>query len=171
MQIVLFRHGIAEDREAFAAGGRPDSERPLTARGGQRTRQAASGMLCLLPEAVVVAASPYVRARGTADIVAEVYGAAGQAPERDTIDDLQPGGRPANVRRWLEARAPDGAVVLVGHEPDLSNLMAWFVAGEPAGFARFKKAGACLVEFGSGPRRGEGELVWFLPPAVLRRLA
>lgn len=171
MQVVLFRHGIAEDREAFARTGRPDSERPLTDKGMRRTRQAADGLVSILPGARVVAASPYERARQTADIVAGACADAGRPPERATLDAMQPGGDPLEICRWLADRPATDVAVLVGHEPDLSALMAWLTSGRANGSARFKKAAACLVEFPSLPERGRGALHWFLPPAILRRLA
>jgi len=171
MQVVLWRHGIARNREAFAASGWPDSERPLTDKGERRTRQAAGGLLSLLGVPSVIAASPYARARQTADVLARACEDAEPGPARATVDALQPGDGPGEVARWLAERRAGDTVVLVGHEPDLSELTAWFTAGERQGFARFKKAGACLIEFDSPPARRGGELMWLMPPGVLRRLA
>lgn len=171
-QIVLFRHGIARDRTEFAGTSLPDSERPLTDRGVQRTRRAAAGLAGLLPELDWIAFSPYVRARETADLIAAVYDdVMGRRPGRVLADDLQPGGSPARLCAWLGQRPIEGPVALVGHEPDLSELAAWFTTGGAAGFVRFKKAGACLLQFPAAPARGEGEIQWLLPPGVLRRLA
>lgn len=167
MQIVLFRHGIAEDREIFARTGSPDSERPLTGKGEQRTRSAATGLMTVVPRLAAIGSSPYVRAHQTAEIIADVYGDRNVEP----VEDLQPGGRPTDIGRWLKRQVPDGWVVCVGHEPDLSCLMAWLTTGETRDYARFKKAGACLIECSSGPSRGAGKLQWLLPPVVLRRLA
>jgi phosphohistidine phosphatase len=171
MQVVLFRHGPAEDRETFSRTGRPDRERPLTDKGARRTRQAAGGLASLLPGANLVGASPYTRARQTADIIAEVYEDAGRSPEKLVVDAMQPGAEPEDVCRLLAARSSDAAAVLVGHEPDLSSLMAWLTSGQPDGFAHFGKAAACLIELPASPARGSGELLWFLPPSILRRLA
>lgn len=171
MQLVLFRHGIAEDREEFARTGRPDSDRPLTGKGAEKTCRAAAGLLRVLDGADCVAASPYVRARQTANIVADRCAEAGRAPERDTLEAMQPGGDPGVIAQWLAGRDAGDTVVLVGHEPDLSDLMAWLTAGQQDGFARFRKSGACLIGFASPPARGGGELLAFLPPSVLRRLA
>lgn len=171
MRVVLFRHGIAEDREAFARTGAPDSRRPLTDKGRRRTRQAATGLVSVVPGPYLVVASPYERARQTADIVASACADAGRPPERATLEAMQPGGDPPEICRWLAGRSAMDVAVLVGHEPDLSDLMAWFTSGRADGFARFKKAAACLVGFPSLPERGGGALHWFLPPAVLRQLA
>lgn len=169
MQVVLFRHGIAEDREAFT--GSPDSERPLTNKGVRRTCEAAAGLLRILPDVDVIGTSPYLRARQTADAIAGVWADARRTPARDTVDALQPGGDRPEICRWLAARPGGDTAVLVGHEPDLSDLTAWFTAGSPDGFARFKKAGAGLIGFAAAPERGRGELLWLIPPAILRRLA
>lgn len=169
MQIVLFRHGIAEDRNEFANTGLPDSERPLTRKGVQRTRAAARGLATVLPGLTAVGTSPYLRARQTAELLAGACESGG-ASATTIVDDLQPGSRASGVCRWLEQGSPSDVVALVGHEPDLSELMAWFTTGREAGFARFKKAGACLIDFSSMPARGAGELQWLVTPGVLRRL-
>lgn len=169
MQVVLFRHGIAEDRVAFAATGAPDCQRPLTDKGARRTRLAAAGLLSVLPAVDVIGTSALTRARQTADAVAAACEDAGPPPERETVAALQPGGDPLDVCRWLAGQGQARTVVLVGHEPDLSGLMAWLTTGRPEGFARFKKAAACLIELPT-PAPGGGELVWHLPPVVLRRL-
>ncbi|MFZ0487873.1 MAG: histidine phosphatase family protein [Arenicellales bacterium] len=168
MRVVLFRHGIAEDRTEFSRTGRPDSDRPLTTQGVERSRQTAAGLLSLLPDLGFVATSPYRRARQTADLIAAAADAGGLPV---VVDALQPAGKPAEICRWLASCPAQAAVALVGHEPDLSELMGWFTAGECGSFARFKKAGACLIEFHSAPGRGAGELQWLLTPTILRQLA
>lgn len=171
MKIVLFRHGIAEDREVFARTGLPDSERPLTGKGEQKTRRAAVGLVSVLATVEVIGTSPYTRARQTADIVARACAEAGRKPEQGVVDAMQPGGGPPEICRWLADKDADAIVVLVGHEPDLSQLAAWLTSGEPDSFMRFRKAGACLINFPSRPVQGSGELLWLMPPAVLQRLA
>jgi phosphohistidine phosphatase len=60
-------------------------------------------------------------------------------------------------------------VALVGHEPSLSEALAKLVdARDPARLA-FRKGGAALVDL-PGPASDGGQLVWFLPPRILRRL-
>ena len=59
-------------------------------------------------------------------------------------------------------------LVLVGHEPDLGVL-----AGMMIGAGRtlpLKKAGACAIEFMGPPAAGTGQLLWYVPPRILRRL-
>lgn len=53
MDCLLFRHGIAVDREDWDG---PEPERPLTAKGAERTRQAAKGLarLDVVPTQILV---------------------------------------------------------------------------------------------------------------------
>src|SRR5258706_16007485 len=74
MQLLVVRHARAEDREAFAATGQPDSERPLTAKGIRRMKKAARGLHTLVSSIDLLATSPLRRAVETARIMADLYG-------------------------------------------------------------------------------------------------
>src|SRR2546429_8832517 len=74
MRLLVVRHAIAEDREAFARSHKDDADRPLTSEGRRKMERAALGLKELLPELDVVAASPYKRAVDTAEIIAGAYG-------------------------------------------------------------------------------------------------
>src|ERR1700682_4554613 len=72
MILYLVRHGIAIDRADPKSP--PEAERPLTAKGVQKTRLAALGLKALGAKPDVVITSPYVRAAQTAEIFAEALG-------------------------------------------------------------------------------------------------
>src|SRR3989442_14427769 len=74
MRLLVVRHAIAEDREAFARSHKDDSTRPLTPDGRRKMERAALGLKELVPELDVLAASPYKRAIETAEIIAAAYG-------------------------------------------------------------------------------------------------
>lgn len=154
MDLVLFRHGAAEERESFAPGGGGDELRPLTERGRRKVYAAARGLKALLPRIDLLATSPLVRARQTAAILAETYGRA--APLE--IRELAPAASRASLLRWLRGQAQDGALVLVGHEPNLGELARWLTGGaEPIAL---KKGGACLLRVAGDPRAGSAALAW-----------
>ena len=73
MDLLVIRHGIAEDRETFAATGADDRQRPLTDKGRRRLREAVPGLHAAVPGVELVASSPLVRAVQTAKIVARAY--------------------------------------------------------------------------------------------------
>lgn len=164
MELIIFRHGPAGEKEDWAKTGRPDSERPLTADGRKRTRQSARGLKYMAETASLVATSPWLRARQTAEILAEALG----APLAET-NLLLPHRSPASLAKWLSGLA-DERVVLVGHEPHLSKLIGWFLTGDERSYVGLKKAQAVLLETqkAAGAR---ATLAWSIPPKALRKLS
>jgi phosphohistidine phosphatase len=162
MNLVLFRHGAAEDRETFARSG-GDEERPLTERGRRKVSDAARGLKALLPRLDLLATSPLVRARQTAEILAETYGRS--APLE--VPELAPDAARASLERWLRRQSPDAVLVLVGHEPNLGELARWLTDGpEPIAL---KKAGACLLRVSGDLRAGCAALAWLKKASELGR--
>jgi phosphohistidine phosphatase len=163
VRVILLRHGIAVDRDDPACPA--DPERPLTVEGVERTGEAVEGLRVLGVRPKVVVTSPYRRAVQTAEIASRGLEAA--APER--CAHLLPSGDPAAMAEWLSRRAED-EILCAGHEPNLSLLLACLVLGPGSeSFAALKKAGAACVEV-EHPGKTPGELLWLLPPRILRRL-
>lgn len=163
MDLVLFRHGVAEDREIFARSGTGDEERPLTERGRRKVYGAARGLKALLPRIDLLATSPLLRARQTAEILAEIYG----RPAAIAVRELEPGGSRAGLLRWLRGQAQDATLVLVGHEPNLGELARWLTDGpEPIAL---KKGGACLLRVAGDLRAGSAALAWLKKASELGR--
>jgi len=111
-------------------------------------------------------ASPLTRARETAEIVAAAYG--GMPVETSVA--LAPGHRPEEIVEWLEHHAAHERIAIVGHEPDLSDLVSVLLLDEGTSFFVFKKGGACLLEFAGRIGPGDATLRWLLRPKQLRAL-
>ena len=165
MQLLIVRHADAGDRDEFARTGKPDSERPLSAKGKSQMESVAPALVRLVPEAGTIVTSPYTRARQTAEILRKAWNA---APLHET-DTLQPEMRPSAFGKYLAERDED-VVVCVGHEPHLSALAAWLTTGSPNSYMDFRKAGACLIEFDDAPAKGTGSLRWLFGPKELKSL-
>ena len=107
----------------------------------------------------LIAASPLVRAQETAAIVANTLG----TPEKmETWNMLVPGGDPEMICREIVKHPEDFAVLLVGHEPHLSSLIARIISGnEGTGIVMTKGALAKIRNF-SCTQRPSGELNWLL---------
>lgn len=165
MIVALFRHGPAGS--ADAARWPDDSERPLTARGIERTQLAARGLSRVLPDVARVLTSPLVRAYQTAEILAEVL-----EPSHgvETLDALIPDRAYRTILTRLEACGSSDVVVLVGHEPQLGKLAGMLLFGAPSTALPIKKAGAAVITFAGPLRPGDGRLTAFAPPRLLRRL-
>jgi phosphohistidine phosphatase len=166
MRVLLVRHAIAEDRVVWAERSGDDGLRPLTADGRDKMKRVARGLAAIEPKIALLAASPLVRARETAEILARAWG--GIEPVETPL--LAPGAAPATLTTWLARQRAEGTAVLVGHEPDLGEIAAFWLCGCERHFVAFKKGGVALIEFGGAPKEGAGVLQWFLTPGQLRAL-
>lgn len=160
MLVVLFRHGIAQDRED--PDSPPDPERRLTPKGARRARQAARGLARLRVEPQAVLSSPYLRARETADLAVDELRLDG----RDVVltDALLPDAPPEDLLRAL-GRLDASCVLCAGHAPHLDVFLA-HVLGAKAPITELKKAGAACLDLGPPAR-----LVWLHTAGALRKLA
>jgi phosphohistidine phosphatase len=159
MQLLFLRHGVAEPRETWRGS---DAERPLTAQGRKAMTRAAAAFaeLGVTPDLIVT--SPLVRARQTAEIAA-----AGLAIVDRLVRDtrLAPGFDVEDLRDILHEHGESDIVMLVGHEPDFSSVIARLIGG---GRVVCKKGGLARVDVFEATAGG-GELVWLLPPKDLTR--
>jgi phosphohistidine phosphatase len=161
MILYLVRHGVAVDRTDPKCP--PEAERPLTAKGVQKTRAAALGLKALGAKPDVFISSPYVRAAQTAEIFAE---ALGSSPEKIRVSEaLKPAENPATILNEI-SRLRAKEVMLFGHAPHL-DLLVSHLAGARGPFTALKKAGVACLEQASG----RWELRWILTPKLLRDLA
>jgi phosphohistidine phosphatase len=165
-EFFIMRHGIAVDRGS--AGFSDDSKRPLTPEGKKKMKEITAGLVGLGFDVDWIVTSPLVRARETAEIVADELGS--RVP-LDLCDELSPGGSPEALITYLARQPKRKRVLVVGHEPDLSELAARLIgAGRHANLA-FRKGGCCLITFDEFPPKSPGQLVWWLAPKLLRRMA
>ena len=149
------RHGQAND---YGPDG-SDHGRRLTDKGWEQSRAVGKllGKLELLPD--LVFCSPRNRAYETAAGVMDTAGVKGNPVAQEWLNfDL----RPQSVMEELAA-LPDEVecVVLVGHEPTFSGMVAWLLGAE-TGYAEMKKAS--LVHFALSPPSRHGALLKMLVP-------
>lgn len=173
MNLLVIRHAIAEDKDAFAASGRSDDQRPLTREGRSKMRRAAEGLRATCPRVSVLASSPLVRARETADIVAPAF----RVTRVQIVEALRPDRPFEELTDWLQRHVPpngedeDTTVAVIGHEPHLSGLVTWLMMGGRESRIELKKGGACMLRFARELAPGQAVLRWALAPSQLRRLA
>jgi phosphohistidine phosphatase len=164
MHLFLLRHGIAADH------GDPlcphDSERPLTPQGRRKTRLVAGtlGRLGIKPD--VILTSPFVRARQTADITATVL----RAKKRLRVCQHLAGGGDAKrlIAELNRLHGNADSVMLVGHEPDLSELASLLISGKPDdAHLELKKGGLCVLQTAALCAGKCATLLWLAPPKLL----
>jgi phosphohistidine phosphatase len=159
MQLLVIRHGIAVERNQG-----PDEARPLTDKGRRRTKQVARALQRLVPRLDLLATSPLVRARETAEILARRYELSPL-----TVPELSPDAQLGRLLEWL-TRQQEQVVAIVGHEDGLSTFASWLISARPESHLELKKAGACLVELPGRIEPGAATLKWLATPSQLRRL-
>jgi phosphohistidine phosphatase len=110
--------------------------------------------------------SPFVRARQTAEIVASEL----KLKKRvEFFDGLVPGGNPkALIHALNELKPAPENILLVGHEPYLSQLISLLASGHAdAAAVEMKKGGLCKLEVGE-LRLGQcARLAWLLTPSQM----
>jgi len=164
MFLYLVRHGIALDREDPHAPS-DDTQRPLTPEGIKKTYAVAKGFRALDGRPSAFLTSPWLRARQTAEIFCEVFGA---EPERiRALDALKGTSNPADLYHELD-KIKAKEVMCFGHEPHLHLTIA-LALHAASGLMVLKKAGiACLELDRVSPPHGQ--LVFLYPPKILRTL-
>jgi phosphohistidine phosphatase len=158
MELYFLRHGIAADRGPEGSG---DAGRPLTEEGIIKMERAVRALprIEVIPDALI--SSPLVRARETADIVAR------HLKLDMRIDDaLSPGCSLERLLPLLKPYATAQQVMVVGHEPDFSEMIAALTGGSRV---VLKKGGLARVDL-YDLETGYGVLMCLLPPRVLRAL-
>jgi len=158
VRVVVLRHGPAEVRDP--ARWPDDDRRPLTDKGRLQARRAARGLARLVAPVDRIATSPADRARGTAEAVRDVLRARRDA---ETWEELGSGRLAGPLFERIARTAKNReTVVLVGHDPTLTEFVGLALAGEGIALVRLGKSGAALLEFPAsvGPRAGR--LLWLL---------
>jgi phosphohistidine phosphatase len=160
MNLYLLRHGLAV--EPGTRGFSNDSERPLTPKGERKLWRIAEAMEALKLSFDLILSSPYVRARQTAEIVAEAFNA---RKNLECTETLAPSGEPKKLLKRVAnvSPAPED-VLLVGHEPYLSELVSLLVSGERGSSVVMKKGGLCKLEVNSLRAGRCASLAWLLTP-------
>ncbi len=149
MDLILMRHAKAEDSSA----GLADEERKLTAKGRKKAHAVAKGLSGFVRGArqLEIWASPAVRSRQTADILAEVLG--GAVTEHPAIYS---GSLEELIAQWRDLAAD--VILIVGHEPhlgiwaqQLARVTVPFKKCAAAGFT-LHAADSATLEWYAGPK-------------------
>lgn len=159
-RIYIVRHAIAED---VSASGR-DEDRALTPEGRKKMKRAARGLATLGITPARLLASPLVRAQQTAEIVREAL------PELriETCDRLAPGVDEHGLTRLLNGTYAGVDVMLVGHEPDLGEMLSFWLTGSRGGVeTRFKKGAVACIASSTLPPLGKAVLEWLMTAGQL----
>lgn len=158
-RLYIVRHAIAEDMAADI----DDFSRRLTRKGRRRFTRLARQLARAGMAVDIVATSPLVRTRETAEILAaELPG----DPPVVVADVLAPGADWQAVVEWSLARDVE-SIVWVGHAPCVGRLVAASI-GDGSAAVRMEKGAIASIAFPDGLGH-PGELDWLAVPDLFRR--
>lgn len=154
MELVILRHGKAEDSSKDG-----DFGRNLIERGRRQSRDAAHTLQSagLLPE--IVLTSPLNRARQTAEEFCTTAGITSPI----VVNWLACGMSPDTALNELVGFREFGRVAIVGHEPDLSELIQWLLGARGGSVEVRKGTIACVRIY---PPAKLGTLLYLAPPSI-----
>ena len=167
MNLYLLRHGLAV--EPGEHGIHRDADRPLTAKGKAKLGKIAAAMQAIDLSFDLILSSPYLRARQTAEIVADSFNARKRV---EFSEALTPNGSSRKLVDFINRSGPfSNGVLLVGHEPFLSELISLLVSGGTGFPVLMKKGGLCKLSTESLHNGRCATLEWLLTPKQMILMA
>jgi phosphohistidine phosphatase len=163
MDLFVLRHGKAGQ----SSGGPDDRKRALTADGKDEMRKIGKWMRKKKFGFDVIASSPLTRAYETAEIVAQSLG---QKDRLAVWEELSPGGDPDTICHQLAQFGKDAAILLIGHEPQLSMLISRIISGNDGVSIILAKGGMAKIRNYSFNKRASGDLQWLLTPRQMMEM-
>jgi len=161
MIIYFLRHASAGER---FSNPKKDEKRALDKAGIEQCGEVGRALAALDVQVDMIISSPLKRATQTASLVGNELSYEGKL---QLEDGLRPGAAFADFRRMLDKYARHESVMLVGHNPNLSEFLGRIISenGCEAGMD-LKKGAVARVELG----RNSGIMQWCITPKILRSL-
>ena len=160
LNCYFLRHGIAVEPDEWT--GR-DFDRPLTHEGIARMTCEARAIADLSLRLDVIVTSPLLRARQTAEIVADRL----KLPDAVVEDKrLADGFDTRRLSEILDEHDSAEAIMLVGHEPTMSTAIGRLIGDANLELKKAALAGVVL----SDASAARGKLIFLIPPKVLSKL-
>ena len=161
MNLYLMRHAIAADADENTE----DHQRPLTEKGRKKLSKIARNLEKLELKFDAILTSPSLRARQTADLVADAL----DIKSKNVLEteNLAPLGFADKLVEEINTREPLENLLIVGHEPYLSQLIGMLLAGDASLRFEMKKAGLCKLSMDQLVYGRCATLEWLLTPSQL----
>src|ERR1700746_890883 len=161
MIVYFLRHANAGNH---LANPKKDEKRGLDKEGIEQCGYVGRALAALDTQVDTIISSPLKRSTQTASLVGNEMGHEGKL----VIDPaLRPQATFAEFRKLLDKYARQEAIMVVGHNPNLSAFLGRIVSDSGCEAAvELRKGGVAKVEL----RRSSGSLQWCLTPKILRTL-
>jgi phosphohistidine phosphatase len=161
MIIYFLRHASAG--EPFV-NAKKDEKRALDKDGIEQCGYVGRALAAIEAQVDVIVSSPLKRATQTASLVGNEMGYEGKL---QIETGLRPGATVADFRRLLEKYARQESMMVVGHNPNLSQFLGALISESGCeASVELKKGAVARIDM----RRSSGTLLWCLTPKTLRSL-
>ena len=165
MELFILRHGEAGQRSHSS-----DRIRPLTSAGKAEVLEIAKSLKTIGLKFDLIATSPLKRAYDTAKIVSDIFNIGNRL---QVWNELAPEGQKALVFRKISQLREEYAVLVVGHQPLLGEIVNDMVHKGKSGPCNFilKKGGIVRLRLLNKGNMPKGELRWLLSPRILKNIS
>jgi len=162
MNLYIIRHG-----EAVRVGGAitRDADRVLTPGGERDARRVGEALARIDGSVRLVLTSPLVRAVQTGHLVGAAFAT---APTVEPSELLLPGFRHKALLEKLASLPGGESVVLVAHQPDLTQLISWLITDDSSASIGMAPAAVAHVSVAPPLQSGEAMLRWLLTPEIVQ---
>lgn len=161
MIIYFLRHASAGEH---LLSPKKDEKRALDKEGIEQCGYVGRALAAMEAQVDVIISSPLKRCTQTASLVGNEMGYEGKLQ----VDaGLRPGAALADFRRLLEKYSRQESIMVVGHNPNLSQFLGTVISESGCeASVELKKGAVARVDM----RRSSGTLQWCLTPKALRTL-
>lgn len=161
MIIYFVRHASAGEQ---MSNPKKDEKRPLDADGIEQCGYMGRALAALNVQPDVIVSSPLKRATQTASLIGNEIG---YEAKLQLEPAMRPEGSFADFRRMLDKYSKHEAIMLVGHNPSISDFLSKIIAKSGCeAQIDFKKGAVARVE----TERRAAILNWFLTPKLAREI-
>lgn len=159
MIVYFVRHASAGER---VTNPKKDEKRPLDADGIEQCGIMGRALAAMNVQPEIIISSPLKRATQTASLIGNEIGYEGKLQLEPA---MRPEGTFADFRRMLEKHARQEAIMVVGHNPSITEFLARIItkSGSEA-LIEFKKGAVARVE----TSRHAATLNWFITAKIAR---
>lgn len=157
MPLLFLRHGDAVESPHFH-----DTQRPLSEAGRRQIQTVGRFLRAYRNELEIILSSPLVRARETAEIVRDAL----DLPAVITTDTLAAGASVRELFGFINGQHSH-ALLLVGHEPQLSSAISVLTGGDDHFRVEMRKASLARVETEFPVKKGHAVLSWLVTVAQM----
>ena len=165
MELYLLRHGKAQEHATTISG---DAKRQLTEAGKKELEVIAKAIKNLEIEVDDIFSSPLIRAKQTAEIVKKHL--KNNKKSIKIWNELKPEIDIENTIAKLSSLKPESSVLLVGHEPHLTSLIAVMISDYSSLDILLKKGGLVHIRCNVTKNTVSGSLRSIMTPKQLKKL-